>query len=215
MQPLLAAFEDRDRRLQSFVLCNQLKTRHITELVNQGFVYIRFDLCVCYSCCTNINIASTDEEFDFESLEALHATANPFCAHLFMYKGSDFILGETAGEPLADVTSECLTLIPGDMWNASERRKSFTACRDRNRLLLHEIVENGFYYCAENKQYVCFNCDTTYNSISHFTKVRDLQMAHASKAGFCRLGHFALGRTSVGRLSHGGSSPHTCSPSPL
>jgi hypothetical protein len=58
------------------------------------------------------------------------------------------------GEHLADVTSDCLPLITSDMYNATERRKSFTACRDRNRLLLHEIIENGFYYCAATKQYV-------------------------------------------------------------
>jgi hypothetical protein len=67
MQPLLAVHEDRDRRVQSFALGQQLKPHQIADLVNQGFVYIKYDLAVCYSCCTNIDIA-TDSEFDTDAL---------------------------------------------------------------------------------------------------------------------------------------------------
>jgi len=202
MKLLLAKYEDHDKRTKSFDHCHNLKPMQIKYLVDQGFVYINADLCVCYSCFTNIDI-STDEHFDdFESatMESLHAIANPFCSHLYMYKGSDFILEETSDDPIAELVTECMNPTPGDMRNASERIRSFSVClADQNKLLLHEMVENGFYYCAQKKRYLCFNCHTQFNFISmaRFNKVMDLQRAHASKDSICRIGHFKLGSNVV------------------
>jgi hypothetical protein len=202
MKLLLAKYEDRDKRTKSFDLCQHLKPLQIKYLIDQGFLYISSDLCVCYSCCTNIDI-SIDENFDdFDSptIESLHAIANPFCSHLYMYKGSDFILEETSDGPFAVLVTECMNPTPGDMRNASERIRSFSVCpADCNRLLLREIVENGFYYCVHSKKYVCYNCHTTFNfsCMAQFNKVIDLQRAHASRNYMCRIGYFYLGSSVV------------------
>jgi Inhibitor of Apoptosis domain len=208
MQPHLPAYEDMDMRETSFHLCTQLGKSEIRDLVSSGFVFIRSsDICVCFSCCLQLNIRNNSHSFEHYHIQKFHAANNPFCAFLHRTQGRVFIFDAVKETQLfslleVDWYNPNMLLDNDPLADASNRQATLRQiCRDCTFLSPDEIAANGFYFNNEKDAYVCYYCIATFKDLRQFDMVTDFQAAHAKQGMYCRMCIFYMGRKTIDRLA--------------
>lgn len=208
MHALLPKYQDLDRRRESYEFCTSLEDAQRAVLVRNGFIYVRFSrtLHVCHACGCQYDTRDYGEQecvVIFEDMiRTTHVVSNPFCPHLYMTLGSDFIFNILENSPLHPLICEFYssTFVPDDYMDAGVRKTSLEKCRERTSILPEIISANGFYFCEMKDSYVCFYCDATFRSLKDFAQPIDLYEHHAAKGLYCRMNIFHLGRKATNRI---------------